>query len=78
MVEAKGEIIGFCAVRRGWIDHLFVQHERQGQGIGRPLLHKALTGRRRVRLWTFQRNTRTRAFYALNGFQGGTLHRRRA
>ena len=64
-----GGIAGFCAARRGWIDHLFVDHHRHGQGIGRALLAQALKGRRRVRLWTFQRNTRARAFYAAQGFK---------
>ena len=44
-------------------------HERHGEGIGQALLRRALKGRRRVRLWTFQRNARSRAFYALSGFR---------
>ena len=67
--EDDGEIVGFCAVRRGWIDHLLVAHERHGEGIGQALLKRALMGRRRVRLWTFQRNARSRAFYARSGFR---------
>ena len=62
-------ILGFCAVRRGWIDHLYVERARHGEGIGRALLARALRGRRRVRLWTFQVNTRSRRFYALQGFR---------
>jgi ribosomal protein S18 acetylase RimI-like enzyme len=66
----EGErIVGFCTVRRGWIDVFHVAPERHGQGIGRALLAQALKGRRRVRLWTFQRNTRARRFYALQGFR---------
>ncbi len=64
-----GEIIGFCAVRRGWVDHLHVDHAWHGQGVGGALLAKALAGRRRVRLWTFQVNARSRRFYARQGFQ---------
>jgi len=67
-VEA-GRIVGFCTARRGWIDHLFVAPDRHGRGIGGALLARALAGRSRVRLWTFQRNTRTRRFYALQGFR---------
>ena len=69
VAEQDGEIVGFCAVRRGWIDHLFVEHEHHGLGIGQALLHRALKGRRRVQIWTFQRNTRARAFYAREGFR---------
>ncbi len=35
-------IIGFCAVRRGWIDHLHVERVRHGQGVGSALLTRAL------------------------------------
>lgn len=66
--EADGALVGFCAARRGWIDHLFVLHERHGEGIGQALLARTLRGRSRVRLWTFQRNARSRAFYRLQGF----------
>lgn len=60
--------VGFCAARRGWVDHLYVRHERHGEGIGRRLLARALKGRRRGRLWTIQRNARSRSFYALQRF----------
>ena len=66
--EAEGMVAGFCAVRRGWIDHLYVDHAFHGRGIGQALLAQALKGRRRVRLWTFQRNARSRRFYRLQGF----------
>ena len=61
-------LVGFCAARRGWIDHLYVVHERHGRGVGRALLARTLAGRTRVRLWTFQRNLRSRAFYRRQGF----------
>ena len=61
-------LVGFCAARRGWIDHLYVVHERHGEGIGRALLERALQGCVHVRLWTFQRNARSRAFYRRQGF----------
>ena len=64
----EDRVLGFCAVRRGWIDLFHVGPELHGRGIGRALLKRALTGRRRVKLWTFQRNIRTRRFYALQGF----------
>ena len=67
-VEAEA-IVGFCAVRRGWIDHLYVERTRHGQGIGQALLARALAARRHVRLWTFTVNARSRRFYALQGFR---------
>jgi putative acetyltransferase len=69
VAEDGGQLVGFCAARRGWIDHLYVVHERHGQGIGRALLQRTLKGRTHVRLWTFQRNTRSRAFYRRQGFE---------
>ena len=66
----EGErIVAFCTVRRGWIDVFHVAPERHGRGIDRALIGRALKGRRRVKLWTFQRNTRARRFYALQGFR---------
>ncbi|HWF02024.1 MAG TPA: GNAT family N-acetyltransferase [Caulobacteraceae bacterium] len=68
VAEAAGEIVGFCAARRGWIDHLYVDHAWHGRGVGQDLLKATLRRRRRVRLWTFQVNTRSRRFYRLQGF----------
>jgi GNAT superfamily N-acetyltransferase len=68
LAEADGGLVGICAARRGWIDHFYVAPERQGRGIGRALLARALKGRRRVRLWTFLRNARSRAIYRRQGF----------
>lgn len=65
----SGRIIGFCAVRRGWIDHLHVERTRHGEGVGSALLTTSLRGRRRVQLWTFQVNARSRRFYAHHGFK---------
>jgi GNAT superfamily N-acetyltransferase len=69
VAEEDGAIVGFLAVRPGWIEHFYVLHEQQGRGIGRSLIARALKGRRRVRLWTFQRNARSRAFYRRQGFR---------
>jgi putative acetyltransferase len=69
IAERDGTIVGFCATRRGWIDHFYVAPEEQGRGFGQRLIARALKGRRRVRLWTFQRNARSRRFYALQGFR---------
>ena len=63
-----GAVVGFIATRRGWIDHLYVVHERQGEGIGQALIARAMRGRAHVKLWTFQVNARSRAFYRRQGF----------
>jgi ribosomal protein S18 acetylase RimI-like enzyme len=62
-------LLGFVAFREGWIDHLYVHPDHQGQGIGELLLRKPLRYRQARRLWTFQKNARARAFYEKHGFQ---------
>lgn len=62
-------LLGFVAFREGWIDHLYVHPEHQGQGIGPMLLAKPMRYRQARRLWAFQKNARARAFYEAHGFQ---------
>ncbi len=68
VAEDEGVLVGFIATRRGWIDHFYVVHERHGEGIGQALIRRAMRGRSHVRLWTFQVNARSRAFYRRQGF----------
>jgi len=63
-----GKLAGFVAFRDGWIDQLYVAPERQSQGAGSALLDVACQDQSAVRLWTFQRNARARAFYERRGF----------
>lgn len=69
VAETEGEIVGFIAFRPGWIDHLYVHPDQQGQGIGPALLAKALEDGAPRRLWTFQANARARRFYEARGFE---------
>ena len=70
VVEAGGgAIAGFIGFREGWIDHLYVHPDWQGRGLGPELLSKPLQYRQTRRLWTFQKNTRARAFYEARGFK---------
>ena len=61
-------MLGFCACKPGWIDHLYVLPEHHGQGIGTALLDQAKSGNGRLELWTFQKNVRAIKFYRDNGF----------
>ena len=63
-----GALAGIIAFRAGWIDQLYVLPDRQGRGIGRALLAKAMEAGAPLRLWTFQCNTGARRFYEANGF----------
>jgi ribosomal protein S18 acetylase RimI-like enzyme len=63
------EIVGFMALKPGYIDQLFVRVGWQRRGIGSALLSKAkqLT-RDELRLYTFQKNHAARTFYERHGF----------
>jgi GNAT superfamily N-acetyltransferase len=56
------------AVRKDWIDQLYVVPNAQGRGVGSSLLQVAQGAFDRLQLWTFQRNTRARRFYGARGF----------
>ena len=60
---------GYIGFREGWIQHLFIHPDAQGQGIGPALLAKALEAGAPTQLWTFQQNARARRFYEARGFR---------
>lgn len=65
----EGEtLLGHIALTPGWIEHLYVDPARHGEGIGRALLAIAQREQDELQLWTFQSNSRARRFYAANGF----------
>jgi putative acetyltransferase len=68
-VAGADVIEGFCAFRAGWVDHLHVDPDRHGQGVGSALLGKAMEKNARLRLWVFQRNAAAIRFYAARGFR---------
>jgi putative acetyltransferase len=69
VAELAGEVVGYIGFREGWIQHLFIHPDAQGQGIGPALLAKALETRAAMQLWTFQQNARARRFYKARGFK---------
>jgi GNAT superfamily N-acetyltransferase len=62
------KVIGFCAFREGWVDHLYLLPEFQRRGIGRTLLNKPKSRYSNLELWVFQRNIGAIAFHKNNGF----------
>jgi GNAT superfamily N-acetyltransferase len=67
-VYDDGEVRGFAAIGDDVLDHLYVDPEWIGCGIGRALLEH--TKRRRpdgFTLWCFQANERARRFYEKHG-----------
>jgi len=73
VTELGGEVAGYIGFHAGWIDHLYIAPDHQGDGLGARLLDKALEDGSERRLWTFQQNTRARAFYEKRGFQPETF-----
>jgi GNAT superfamily N-acetyltransferase len=63
------EILGFCAFRPGWVDHLYIHPDRHAQGLGRALLARAQAAEPMLQLWVFQRNHRAIRFYEAAGFR---------
>jgi ribosomal protein S18 acetylase RimI-like enzyme len=63
-------VIGFAAVRAGWLEHLNVHPSAQSTGIGSRLIEWAKeispTG---LDLWVFQRNIRAQALYESHGWR---------
>ncbi|MDP9356313.1 MAG: GNAT family N-acetyltransferase [Chloroflexota bacterium] len=69
VAESGGRVVGVAALDGKMLEQLYVHPGEQGRGIGSDLLAnaKALSPSG-LSLWTFQRNTRARAFYEQRGF----------
>jgi ribosomal protein S18 acetylase RimI-like enzyme len=64
------KVMGFVALGDDGVDHLYVAPEHAGRGVGSALLDVAKRERPDgLRLFTFQVNTRARAFYEHRGFE---------
>ncbi len=59
---------GHLALAPGWIDHLYVDPNFHGRGIGSALVRLAQSEQGELRLYTFQSNARARALYERHGF----------
>jgi putative acetyltransferase len=69
VAEHDGELVGLCAFRDGWVDHLYVDPAHHRGGVGAALLQKAKDANERLQLWTFQRNENALRFYESQGFR---------
>lgn len=59
---------GHAALSPGWIEHLYVDPEHHGSGIGSALTAPAQRKQDELRLYTFQTNSRARRMYERSGF----------
>ena len=66
--EQHNTLVGFCAFRERWLDHLYCLPGYVGHGAGTKLLNKAKEGQAELSLWVFQQNDRAIRVYERNGF----------
>lgn len=69
VAEARGTLIGFCAFKDGWVEHLYILPGYVGKTVGGALLEKAKEGQAHLQLWVFQQNHQAIRFYERNGFR---------
>ncbi|GAA1234208.1 GNAT family N-acetyltransferase [Oryzihumus leptocrescens] len=68
VAERDGAVVGFAEVLPGELNHLYVDPQAQGGGVGTALFSRATELEPEgFELWTFQRNARARAFYEARG-----------
>ena len=69
VAQDSGEPLGLLALEAPWIRQFTVFREFQRRGVGTALLRKALASSpSQLRLFTFRRNLKARAFYEKHGF----------
>lgn len=70
VARREGRILGFMALIGDELDQLYLHPSCYRQGIGTAFVAKAKTlSPERLRLFTFARNRRARAFYESHGFR---------
>jgi GNAT superfamily N-acetyltransferase len=67
-VAGSDALVGFCAHRPGWIEHLYVDPAHQGLGLGCDFIAQAMVKHAELRLWVFQKNDAAIRFYEARGF----------
>ncbi len=67
--EHEGQITAVMMTQGDWLDQLYVDPDRLGEGIGTRLLdHAKAMSPGTLQLWTFQSNTGAQRFYERHGF----------
>jgi GNAT superfamily N-acetyltransferase len=69
VAETGGTVVALLVLDEGWIEHLYVDPDYCGKGIGSRLLDIAKREQPGgLELWTFESNTGARRFYERHGF----------
>jgi ribosomal protein S18 acetylase RimI-like enzyme len=67
--STHGDVVAMCAVRDGWLNHLYVTPQLQRRGVGSALLGRAMADHPDgLLLWVFEENFGARSLYARAGF----------
>ncbi|MFL5580616.1 MAG: GNAT family N-acetyltransferase [Gemmatimonadaceae bacterium] len=67
--DGNAALLGLVALTPGWVEQLYVEPTRTGEGIGGALLDFAKARSAGVlKLWTFAGNAGARRFYERHGF----------
>ena len=69
LAEDEGRLIGFAVLKQDWLDHLYVDPDWHGRGVGKALLTAVREDAQELNLWTFQANGQARRFYERHGFR---------
>jgi GNAT superfamily N-acetyltransferase len=70
IAKENGQIVGFLALRPGWVDHLYLKPGYYRRGIGSLFITIAKSHQPSgLKLYAFQKNVRARAFYEVHGFK---------
>ncbi len=69
VAEVDGAVAALLVLDGPWVDQLYVDPRRTGQGLGTALINVAKQQRPGgLELWTFQNNAGARRFYQRHGF----------
>lgn len=69
VAECGDSLLGYCAFRDGWLDHLYVHPDHQNEGLGSALMARVMAAKDSLHLWVFQRNVGAMRFYERLGFR---------
>lgn len=70
VIADGGRVMGFAGLSKGWLDHLYIDPDFQGRGLGSLLLeHVKKLQPGGTSLWVFQKNAGARRFYERHDFR---------
>jgi len=68
VAEVEGRLAGFMAETPGWVEHLYLEPDMRGLGVGSALLGAAMARQAELTLWVFAENWPARRFYERHSF----------